>query len=70
MKGLVLLSLGLAILVGCGPKEDATANAAPPPGPNAVAPPAQPNASKLSPASGMGGIGPAGSKPTETKTTG
>lgn len=37
------------LLAGCGAKEDPTANAAPPPGPNAVAPPATPNAKQGGP---------------------
>ena len=43
MKALTLLLL-TSLLAGCGEKEDATANAAPPPRSDAVAPPAVPNA--------------------------
>ena len=48
MKPLTLLVLA-TLLVGCGEKEDATANAAPPPRADAVAPPAVPNAKQGGP---------------------
>ena len=62
------LAILALIAFGCAPKEDTDAMKAPPPGPDAVAPEAQPNASNLSPA-GAGGIGAAGSAPA-TQTTG